>query len=102
MKLVRIEGQAEIEGDFEELANNLVLWYAEDADLYQEVFSQITQGEWLADIPPEICVDMVQGKGLRLLNDDGTPASHDTVVRLGQRTWEKLKEIVEMEVAEEF
>ena len=102
MKLVRIEGQGETEGNFEELANTLALWYAEDTDLYQELYSQIAQGEWLADISPEICVDIIHGKGLKLLNDDGTPASHDMVVSLGQRAWEKLKEIVDMEVAEEF
>jgi len=102
MKLVRTEGQFEIEGDFEELANTLALWHAEDTGLYEELFSHIVQGKWLADIPPEICVDMVQGMGLKLLNDDGTPALYDTVESLGRRAWERLQEIVEMEAAEEF
>ncbi len=102
MKLVRSEGQFEIEGQFEELANTLALWHAEDTDLYEELFSQIVRGEWLADIPPEICLDMVEGTGLKLLNDDGTPASPNTVVSLGRRAWERLQEIVGMEVAEEL
>ena len=102
MKLVRSEGQFEIKGKFEELANTLALWHAEDTDLYEELFSQIIRGEWLADIPPEICRDMVVGTGLKLLNDDGTPASPDTVVSLGRRAWERLQEIVGMEAAEEL
>jgi hypothetical protein len=102
MKLVRSEGQFEIEGQFEELANTLALWHAEDTDLYEELFSQIVRGEWLADIPPDICLDMVKGTGLKLLNDDGTPASPDTVVSLGRRAWERLQEIVGMEAAEEL
>ncbi len=102
MKLVRSEGQFEIKGHFEELANTLALWHAEDTDLYEELFSQIIRGEWLADIPPEICLDMVEGTGLKLLNDDGTPASPDTVVSLGRRAWERLQEIVGMEAAEEL
>jgi len=102
MKLVRTEGQAEIKGEFEELANTLALWHGENSNLYEEVFSQIARGEWLADIPPEICVGMVRGMGLKLLNDDGTPASQDTVERLGRRAWERLQEIVDMEVTEEL
>ena len=102
MKLVRTEGQFKIEGDFEELANTLALWHAEDTGLYEELFSHLVQGEWLADIPPEICLDMVQGMGLKLLNDDGTPASPDTVMSLGRRAWERLQEIVGMEAAEEL
>lgn len=102
MKLVRTEGQFEIEGHFEELANTLALWHAEDTDLYEGLFSKIVRGEWLADIPPEICLDIVEGMGLKLLNDDGTPASQDSVVSLGRRAWERLQEIVGMEAAEEL
>jgi hypothetical protein len=43
----------------------------------------------------------VRGIGLELLNDDGTPASPDTVVRLGQLVWEKLQAIAEMGLEEE-
>lgn len=102
MKLVRTEGQAEVKGDFEELATTLALWHAEDTGLYEELFSQIARGEWRADIPPDLGVEIVEGMGLRLFNDDGTPASRDTVVKLGRRTWERLQEIVEMEVADEI
>jgi len=101
VKLARVEGQFEIEGSFEELANTLALWHAEDTEVYEEVFSRIAQGEWLTDMPPKVCVDIVEGTGLRLLNDDGTPASPDTVVSLGQRAWERIQEIVELEAADE-
>lgn len=102
MKLVRIGSEFEIKGTFEDLANTLAIWQAENTELYEESFSQTAQGEWMPDIPPEACVDIVEGTGLKLLNDDGTPASYDTVVRLGQRTWERLQEVVEMEVAGEL
>ena len=101
MKLARNEGQFEIEGSFEELANTLALWQAEDTEVYEAVFSRIAQGEWLADMSEEACVDMVEGTGLKLLNDDGTPASHNTVVSLGQRVWERLQEIIDLEAADE-
>jgi len=102
MKLARAEPQTEIEGRFEDLAEMLAMWHAEDTNLYEELFSQVSQGEWLPEIPPELCVHIVQGTGLRLLNDDGTPASPDTVVSLGERAWEKLLQIVELEVEDEF
>ena len=99
---MRTEGQAEIEGDFERLADTLALWHAEDTNLYEALFSQIAQGEWLPEIPPELCTKIVQGMGLRLFNDDGTPASNEMVERLGRRAWERLQEIVGMEVSDEF
>jgi len=102
MKLVRTDSQAEIEGHLEELADTLALWQAEDTNLYETLFSQIAQGEWLPDIPPEICTGIVHGMGLRLLNDDGTPASNAMVERLGRRVWERLQAIVEMEVSDEI
>ena len=100
MKLVRKAGQSEIEGSFEELANTLALWLGENSALYQEIYNQITQGQWTADLTPEACAAIVPGSGLTLLNDDGTPASDATVVRLRQRAWERLREIVEMEAEE--
>jgi len=102
MKLLRTEPQTEIEGSFEDLADMLAVWHAEDTNLYEELFSQISQGDWLPEIPPEMCLHIVQGTGLQLLNDDGTPASHDTAVSLGERAWEKLLQIVELEVEDEF
>ena len=102
MKLVRTEVESEVKGDFDELATTLALWHAEDTELYEELFSQIARDEWRADIPPELGIEIVEGMGLRLFNDDDTPASRDTVVQLGQRTWERLQEIVEMEVADEI
>lgn len=102
MKLVRAEPRTEIEGSFEDLAETLAMWHAEDASLYEELFSQVAQGDWLPEIPPELCMDIVQGTGLLLLNDDGTPASPETVASLGQRAWEKMAQIVEMEVEDEY
>ena len=102
MKLVRTEGQFEIEGEFEELANALALWHGENPDLYEDLFSKMAQGEWLPEIPPEVCVDIVESMGLRLFNDDGTPASPDIVASLGLRAWERLQEIVEMEVSDDL
>ncbi|MFC2122967.1 hypothetical protein ACFLRP_04695 [Bacteroidota bacterium] len=102
MKLVRAEPQTEIEGSFDDLTEMLAMWHGEDTNLYEELFSQISQGEWMPEIPPELCVHIVEGNGLRLLNDDGTPASKDTVVSLGERAWEKLLQIVELEAEDEF
>ena len=102
MKLVRAEGQFEIEGEFEELANALALWHGENHDLYEDLFSKMAQGEWLPEIPPEVCVDIVEGMGLRLFNDDGTPASREMVASLGKRAWERLQEIIELEVSDEL
>jgi len=102
MKLVRTEGQFEIEGEFEDLANALALWHGENPDLYEDLFSKMVQGEWLPEIPPGVCIDIVEGMGLRLFNDDGTPASQEMVASLGQRAWERLQEIVELEVSDEF
>ncbi|MFC1906955.1 hypothetical protein ACFLW8_02600 [Chloroflexota bacterium] len=102
MKLIRAEPQTEIEGSFEDLAETLAMWHAEDVNLYEELFSRVSQGDWLPEIPPEMCLHIVQGTGLQLMNDDGTPASHDTVVSLGERAWEKILQIVELEVEDEF
>ncbi len=102
MKLVRAEPQTEIEGSFDDLAETLAMWHAEDVNLYEELFSQLSHGDWLPEIPPEMCLHIVQGTGLQLLNDDGTPASPDTVVSLGEKAWEKILQIVELEVEDEF
>ena len=102
MKLIRTDGQSEIEGGIEELASTLAIWHGENPDLYEDLFSKMVQGEWLPEIPLEVCVDIVEGMGLRLFNDDGTPASKETVASLGRRAWERLQEIIGLEVSDEF
>ena len=53
----------EIEGSFEEPANILAMWLGKNSALYDEVYAQIAQGQWLADITPEACAAILQDTG---------------------------------------
>jgi hypothetical protein len=101
MKVVKPGQQIEITGSLEKLADTIALGRAEAEGYNNEMFTQMTPGDWLTPVPDETYIGLVRGIGLELLNDDGTPASPDTVVRLGQLVWEKLQAIAEMGLEEE-